>query len=211
MADAPQSPTTATVQVWDRFVRVFHWSLVVGFIITYTTEHDLMTLHVWAGYIIGALIALRVVWGVIGPRHARFTDFIYRPSRVIAYLRDLRSFRAKRYLGHSPAGGAMIIVLLVVLAVTVATGIAADNRTAVEGDEAAAPVAGLALAALDGDEGAGGEERGEGGGGFVGAVHQLLADIAMVLIVLHVAGVGWTSLAHRENLVRAMITGRKRV
>ena len=90
------------VKVWDAFVRVFHWSVAVGFFIAYFTEDDAMLLHVWAGYVVGAL---RVLWGFIGPQHARFSDFIYSPFTGWKYLAALVAFRGKRHLGHSPGGG----------------------------------------------------------------------------------------------------------
>ena len=65
---------TPQVYVWDRFVRLFHWSLVAGFNIAYLTEGDLLNLHVWAGYLVGLLIVARVLWGFVGPSHARFSD-----------------------------------------------------------------------------------------------------------------------------------------
>ena len=123
----------ATVKVWDPFVRIFHWGLVAGFTVAYVTEDDLLTPHIWAGYLVGALIALRLPWGLIGPRHARFSDFVYRPRNVAAYLGDMLGFRARRCLGHSPAGGAMIVALLVVVAATVITGIAANNGSYLTG------------------------------------------------------------------------------
>ena len=64
------------VLVWDPFVRLFHWSLVVGFSVAYLTEDDLLTVHVWAGYVVGLLIVARVVWGRVCSRHARLSDFI---------------------------------------------------------------------------------------------------------------------------------------
>ena len=93
----------------------------LGFFIAYFTEDEVLSLHVWAGYAVGILVVLRVVWGFVGPKHARFTDFLFGPGEVIAYLVDLIRFRAKRYLGHSPAGGAMAIALwLGLLAVALA-------------------------------------------------------------------------------------------
>jgi cytochrome b len=162
---------------------------VIGFFVAYFTEDDLLTLHVWAGYVVGVLAALRVLWGFVGPRHARFVDFLYRPTEVLAYLRNLAAFRGKRYVGHSPAGGAMVVALLLGLLATVGTGLV---LYALHDD--AGPLAGLV---------AGNVRTWEG-------VHDLLANAMLVLVILHVAGVLLASYVHRENLPKAMITGDKR-
>lgn len=214
MGQTAEQTGPARIYVWDRFVRGFHWTLVAAFTIAFLTEDDLLVLHVWAGYLVGALIVLRAVWGVIGPRHARFADFVYPPAEVWAYLAAMLTFRARRYLGHNPAGGAMVVALLLVLGATVATGIAADTRAGSQ-IAAAAPAIGNVLAPVqaladsrdddrDDDDG----ERGEAG--FVGEVHEVLADLSLILVIAHIAGVLVASLCHRENLVRSMITGWKR-
>jgi cytochrome b len=112
----------ATVKVWDPFVRVFHWALVTLFLVAYMTGDEIEKVHVAAGYTIAALVAARIFWGVIGPRHARFAGFVRPPGEVLSYLRDTMLLRARRYLGHNPAGGAMIVALLAVLIGTCVTG-----------------------------------------------------------------------------------------
>jgi cytochrome b len=112
----------ATVKVWDPFVRVFHWSLATLFLVAYATGDELQRVHIVAGYAIAGLLAARIVWGCIGPHHARFSSFIRSPSEVLAYLRDIVLLRAPRYIGHNPAGGAMIVALFTALIVTSITG-----------------------------------------------------------------------------------------
>lgn len=178
------------VYVWDSFVRVFHWTLVICFTIAYLTEDDLLTVHVWAGYIVGALILARIVWGFIGPTHARFSDFVYAPSTTLRYMRDLILFRAPRHLGHSPGGGAMVIALIVLLAASVLTGLIVYG-----GDQQGGPLAGFVS-----------KETGES----LEELHELVANITLAFIVAHIAAVILASFVHRENLPRAMITGYKR-
>ena len=176
--------------MWDPFVRVFHWTLVIAFTIAYLTEEDLLTVHVWAGYVVGVLVAARVVWGFVGPEHARFSDFIYAPSTTLRYLRDLLLFKAERHLGHSPGGGAMVIALLVLLAATVITGLVVYG-----GDQQAGPLAGIVSEAT-------GEAWEE--------VHEVIANVTLAFVFAHIAAVIFASFAFRENLPRAMITGYKR-
>ncbi len=113
---------TDRVRVWDGFVRLFHWSLVTMIAGTWLTAEGAKLLHERLGYAIAILIAARLVWGLIGPRHARFADFVRGPRPVLAYLRDLRAGRERRYLGHNPAGGAMIVALLLAVTGTALTG-----------------------------------------------------------------------------------------
>ena len=112
----------ATVKVWDPFVRLFHWTLLTLFVIAIVSGEEFMSLHIAVGYGIAILLALRVVWGVIGSRYARFSSFVRSPGDVLAYLRELGTFKPPRYLGHNPAGGVMILALLSALIGTAATG-----------------------------------------------------------------------------------------
>ena len=150
----------------------------------------------------GVLVVLRLAWGVVGPKHARFGEFIAGPRRVLAYLMKLASFRAPRHLGHSPAGGAMAIVLWLGLAAVVWSGL---EVYAVE--EGRGPLAALSASPAGSVEGA----ASKGGGGSVWEeIHEVLSNLVMILVVLHLAGVLLACLVHRENLVRAMFDGRKR-
>ncbi len=213
-------PENAAVRTWDPLVRLSHWTMVVTFFIAYFTEEDLLSLHVWAGYVLGVVVLLRIVWGFVGPPHARFTDFLYRPREVVVYLRDLLTLRGKRYLGHSPAGGAMVVLLLTGMLATVGSGLVLyaieDNAGPLAGWVTSGPALSQSQQAGDDDDGER-EERGERehgdreeGGAFWEESHDVLANLMLLLVILHVAGVLLASYVHHENLARAMITGRKR-
>lgn len=180
-----------TVFVWDPLVRLFHWSLVTSFAIAYVSGEEWLTVHVYAGYLVGGLILFRLFWGTVGTRHARFGDFVRGPRAVGRYLGELLRGRAPRYLGHNPAGGAMILLLLVALVLTTVSGLAVYATA-----ENAGPLAGLVPASHFWHEAF--EES-----------HEVLANLTVVMVVVHIAGVVVSSRLHRENLVRAMITGRK--
>jgi cytochrome b len=109
MPSIPGSSDSELV-VWDPLVRVFHWSLVASFTVTYLGgEGEMPDLHAWSAYIIGGLILFRLLWGMVGPRHARFVDFVFAPATVLACGHDLLQGQAQRYLGHNPVGGVMVI------------------------------------------------------------------------------------------------------
>ena len=110
------------IRVWDPFVRLFHWSLVGLFAFAFLTGDEWDKAHEAAGYTIAALVAARVLWGFVGPRHARFSDFIHSPSAILGFLRDSLSLKARRHIGHNPAGGAMVIALLIAISVICASG-----------------------------------------------------------------------------------------
>lgn len=166
-----------TVSVWDPLLRLFHWSLVTSIAIAWFSEEG-EWLHRWSGYVALGLIAFRLVWGVIGPRHARFASFVRSPFTALAYLIDEIKGQGRRYIGHNPAGGVMVVVLLVMIAVTGVSGwLSTTDR-------------------FFGDD-------------LVSEIHEVSANLLLACIILHVLGVVFSSLMHRENLVRAMFTGRK--
>jgi cytochrome b len=202
---------TARIKVWDPLVRLGHWALVIGFAIAYLSseeEHDPDALHVWAGYAIGTIVALRVLWGFFGTEHARFSDFVTSPASALRYAVDEIGGRARRYVGHSPAGGAMIVALLLSLSLTVTTGLLAYGDRG-KGPFARGGVAAIAQAYAD-EHKAERKREGKEGESVFGEAHALLANITLGLIILHILGVAFSSYAHRENLIGAMFTGEKR-
>jgi len=210
-------PLPNEIRVWDPVVRIFHWSLVAAFTIAWLTGEDESRLHELAGYAVIGLVLIRVVWGFVGTKYARFRDFIHRPSTVLAYARDMLAGKSKRYLGHNPLGGMMIIALLLSLLAASVTGLVLQRAKEGTGPFAVitastsvtAPAV-ISRAVADDDD-----KENNGGNGEADEtwkeLHEFFANLSLLLVALHIAGVMVGSLVHRENLVRAMFTGRKPV
>lgn len=177
MNDSSASPAEK-VLVWDMPVRLFHWLMVLCFAGAYlTAETERWRLvHVTLGYTMAGLVAFRLIWGLIGTRHARFASFVRGPAAVLRYLRSLPSGQPEHHLGHNPAGALAIMLILGLTAAVTSTGWAHFN---------------------------------EMGGEWLEEAHEVLANLMLIIIGVHVAGVAVSSRLHRENLVRAMITGYK--
>ncbi|MFO1171594.1 MAG: cytochrome b/b6 domain-containing protein [Hyphomicrobiaceae bacterium] len=121
------SRTPETVLVWDLAVRVFHWALAASILAAYLTSDGLGKVHRLAGYTAVGLLVFRIVWGFAGTKHARFADFVRAPATVLGYIRDILRGDAPRSLGHNPAGGAMILALLAVVAGIGTTGLMMES------------------------------------------------------------------------------------
>lgn len=182
-----------TVRVWDLPTRLFHWLLVllvvIGLFTGFITPEWWMGVHSWAGYGVVALIVFRLVWGVFGPEYSRLVSLAYGPRHVLDYLRGLLFLRPRHYIGHNPAGAMMILLLFAML-----TGITISGLLVLGGEEKQGPLAGI----VPYDIGHGAKE-----------IHETLVNILMVLVGLHVTAVLAHNFVGRENLVKAMITGRK--
>jgi len=184
------NPNPSTVKAWDPLVRVFHWSLVFFFLLAFVTEDDWMSLHVWAGYAVSMLIGFRLLWGLVGTRNARFLSFVKSPKVVMRHLRDMLSRKPAHYLGHNPVAAVMVVALLVSIALVAFSGMA---LIASEGE---GPLAGTLFASLNGET--------------MEEIHEFFANFTLLLVFAHVAGVVVSSFLEGENLVRSMITGRKK-
>ena len=175
MRDEPGS----TVRVWDRAVRLLHWTLVAAVALSALGLVALFGVHQPAGYVALAAVLVRSVWGGVGSRYARFAQFVRGPRAALRYARAVAAGREPRFIGHNPLGGWMVVALMLCVIGLALTGWLYTTD------------------ALFGDE-------------TVETIHRGLAWTLLGLVVAHVAGVLFTGLRHRENLVAAMFSGAKR-
>jgi cytochrome b len=167
------------ILVWDWPVRVFHWLMVLSFAGAWVSAESerWRLLHVSLGYTMAALVVFRLLWGVVGSRHARFASFVRGPRAVLAYLKSLPGGHPEAHTGHNPAGALAVLLLLGLTLGVSLSGWATYNE--VWGD-------------------------------FTEDLHEGLANFMLLVVAVHVAGVLVSSVLHKENLVRAMLSGHKR-
>lgn len=241
--------------IWDLFIRIFHWTLVTAFIISYLTEGEVY-LHFYSGWYIVTLLVCRIIWGFIGSKHARFIDFIKPPTEIINYAKSLRNNNgtAKHYAGHNPLGGLMVVAMLCFLSLTCVTGIllySEDGNSlfsfinysptaSTEENHQAEKIVnakqytrlGSSVSNNDNDDDDDNfieekneqdattpnalsenkkyeEEEEDDDEEFLKEAHDLFANLTILLILFHIAGVVFSSRLHQENLVKAMFTGKK--
>jgi cytochrome b len=175
---APDNTTGKKILVWDAPVRVFHWLMVASFAGAWlTAESERWRLvHVTLGYTMAGLVAFRILWGLVGTRHARFSSFVRGPAAIARYLGSIVRGQPEHYTGHNPAGALAIIALLGLTLAITASGWATFNDV---------------------------------GAGWLEKLHEAAANIMIAVAAIHVAGALFSSWMHRENLVGAMISGRK--
>lgn len=110
------------IKIWDLFTRIFHWSVVILFMLDFWVLEDDSPWHEWAGYAIGVLVLMRIVWGFIGSQHARFSSFFPTPARIRKHMADMKNRQFDHHEGHNPLGGAMVLLLLFMLVVITLSG-----------------------------------------------------------------------------------------
>ena len=176
--EQPRAAVRRRVLVWDTPVRVFHWLMVLCFFGAYISAESerWRLLHVTLGYTMLGLVGFRIVWGLIGTRHARFASFVRGPAAVLRYLRSLWRRRPEHHVGHNPAGALAIVSLLLLTIAVAASGWASYNEV---------------------------------GGEWLEDLHEAAAESMMALVVVHIVAVVAASWLHRENLIGAMVSGRK--
>jgi cytochrome b len=212
------------IKVWDLAVRVFHWTLVGCFATAFISSESTLKLHVIFGYSVLVLVFFRILCGFVGTKYARFSDFLYPPAQIMGYLKGLLIGRPKHYIGHNPVGGFMIVILLLTLLFLTLTGLKAYGVKG-HGLLAKNEISFMTNAFADSNDKENHDEHGSrkqhslkkhrteknGKDEFWTDVHETIAYFTLFLVSIHIMGVLVSSLAHRENLIKAMITGRKRV
>jgi cytochrome b len=183
------------ILVWDVPTRIFHWLLVVAVVTAFVTGFILpewwLGAHRTAGYTVIVLLVFRFVWAAFGSEYSRLSSFSYSANETFDHLRGILLLSPRHYVGHNPAGAAMIFALAAVLCGLVVTGLAIEG-----GEEKIGPLAGIASYAV---------------GSAAKTVHFVLVWTICLMVAAHLAGVVVESLLTRENLVAAMITGYKDV
>lgn len=186
--------TDRKIRVWDLPVRLFHWTLVILMVVSYFTGRwggDWMKFHFWSGYAILTLLLFRIVWGFVGSTTARFSSFVKGPSAAFAHVKEMLGKSGPHDVGHNPAGGAMVVVLIfAVLAQVVAGLFAADTDLGTVNGPLANLVPDKTVDKLT-------------------AFHKYWINVLLVLAGLHVLAAFVYLAWKRQNLIGAMITGRK--
>jgi cytochrome b len=181
-----------SVRIWDLPTRVFHWGIVVLIGASWLTQHEeWMTLHFLAGYTMLAALAFRLVWGVIGSDTARFARFLRGPAAVTRHLRRVFQREPDTEIGHNATGGWMVVVLLVLLGVQVGTGLCANDEVSVQG-----PLA---------------DAVGSDTSDWLSHIHAVNFRLLEAVVVLHVMAIATYRLVKGHRLLRAMVTGDKRL
>jgi cytochrome b len=184
--------SAASILVWDLPVRIVHWLLValLAFqVVSAWHGGEWMRWHAASGYTILFLIAFRVCWGFVGTRHARFSSFLAGPAAVVRMLPAMFRRKPLEFAGHNPLAGWMVVVLLAALLLQVGTGLFGNDGAGFEGPLATRVTAETSAA--------------------ITAFHRFNARIVLGLSALHVAAALWHLAFKRDNLIAAMVTGRK--
>ena len=203
----PASDAPRRVRRWDPLVRLTHWGIVASVTVNALVTEEGSGPHQWVGYALAALLALRLLWGLVGTPEARFLAFPPSPARALAHIRDMRAGRQVDHASHNPLGALMVYAIWSCLAVIIASGLAmAPPFAAPKGDPASSGThiesASVAI---------GGDENGEGGEheeGVLTEVHEIAVNLLYLLIALHLAGVIFETRRSGPQVVRAMLPWR---
>jgi cytochrome b len=205
---APRTAATPTRPLWDPVVRITHWGIAVAVLLNALVTGGGSVGHVSFGWLVLTLLLLRLVWGALGPPEARFSAFPPNPVAGLRHLRQLASGRVPDYPSHNPAGALMVYAFWATLAAVTLTGlvmtggatpmqIAADKAAVASGDWS------VLIREDGGEDDSPLKDAAE-------EVHEVAANLLLLLAALHVAGVFAESRAMRRNLLAPMLFGERR-
>lgn len=189
---AEPSIQSKALKIWDLPVRFFHWSLVSLFVAAYITNAlgtNYFTYHLWCGYAIIVLVSFRIIWGLVGTYHARFSNFVRNPITTAKYAISVFKKTDKHYLGHNPLGAIMVVLLLLVILIQAITGLFTNDEIFNTGP----------LYAYISDE-------------FslkLTSLHRQLFYWILGAVLLHIAAVLIHVFFKHDNIIKAMFTGKK--
>lgn len=168
------------VVIWDKFIRIYHWLIVLGFMLNYFVLEPGETVHQWIGYCVWILVFARIIWGFIGPKRARVMDFFPTPSRIAQHFRELKSREIPKESGHNAVGGMLILLFWFLFLAQGTTGFLLEETDAFFGST------------------------------LVENIHEYIAHSLFIGALIHVAAVLLTGWWGRIELIKPMITGRRK-
>ena len=178
--------------VWDGFVRVFHWSLVLLFVVSVASGKvggEWIDWHMKSGYAILALVTFRLIWGFVGGEYARYVSFLTGPIRAVKFAKGLLGKTQEHVIGHNPVGGWMVIVLLLLLATQAVLGLFSNDEIATTGPLARYVSDATSITLM--------------------GRHRTIGNILLALVGIHIAAVLFHVVVKKEGLIRAMFSGKK--
>jgi len=185
---APAETPANSVAVWDLPIRLFHWLIVAAIAVSWwSAETRLMNIHRYSGYSLLGLLVFRMYWGIVGSPTARFAHFVRGPGAIARYVREPAAHAAP---GHNPLGGWSVIAMLGLLITQVAIGLFVTDIDGLESGPLSYLVSFEASRAL-------------------AEAHEIIFNVLLALIALHVAAILFYLFARRQNLIGAMVTGRR--
>lgn len=196
---------------WDPVVKITHWSIVIAILANALVTEEGSGAHIWVGYALAAILALRLLWGLIGPAEARFSAFPPSPRRALAHLRDIRTGKKEVHRSHNPLGALMVYAIWSMLGVIIASGIAMAGPPSTafldRAERSGEASQKLVVERRDHDA----DEAAEGAGGEEGVweeVHETAVNLLYILIALHIAGVVFETRRSGRQILLAMLPGR---
>ena len=175
--------------IWDLPLRASHWLLVITLLVLYITSElgtDYMQYHIYAGYLMIGLVTFRIIWGVLGTRHARFVNFLTTPSNIIDYIKNKQSVEP---VGHNPLGGLMVLFMLCILLLQAVSGLFVSDDILYAG-----PYNGVYSTDLD---------------KLMTQIHHIVFDLIIVAIALHIAAIIFYQRVKKQDLIKPMLSGKK--